>query len=358
VAAAPLCVEPPPREHTRFLMLKFASEVISHENAVEANVIENRRLEQLQSQLESFNLQATLIVGFSLSTLSPGTIMGLADDTSRFCVYKSPVIAHFYVILASFSIAACMSCIGISFFVVYRSQRAANEISVRHTVALVRRTKTSIMNTYFIGLAAFFASFIIGAFMLFAYVRRPTARPTRTQAPPPTAAPVCVFRRFPNWVEIDLPPTLEGARYVCTKPTGSGVPPESQYTPNCQSSVTAAFDVSGRARQLHLRLCQCLPSHAAPCAVRVAHLAGTCDHRRLGQDVRRVSESVQRSAPPIPKHDRTEHRHLLGELIPHHLWNRVHAVAACAGELPNDAQRGGARGGRCASARRSSAATG
>ena len=38
-------------------MLHFTSEVVTRENAFQINEIEARRLEQLQTQLESFNLQ-------------------------------------------------------------------------------------------------------------------------------------------------------------------------------------------------------------------------------------------------------------------------------------------------------------
>jgi hypothetical protein len=212
-------------------MLHFTSEVVNRENAYQSNEIEARRLEQLQTQLESFNLQATLIVGFALATINSDNLVNLADETSRFCVYKRPVLAHIYVLLSSFSIATCMSCVGLSFFVIFRSQKAANEVSVHHTVALVRRVKTSIMGTYFIGMAAFFASFILCAFMYFAY---------------------------PNWTEISAPPRSEGARQVCQASSsggvgnaaaGSGLPAgvsvgaPSPPGSGCDTYVTASFDV-------------------------------------------------------------------------------------------------------------------
>lgn len=188
-------------------MLHFANEAVTRENAYQINEIENRRLDQLQSQLESFNLQATLIVGFALATVNSGNLGMLADETSRFCVYKRPVVAHIYFLLASFSIATCMSCIGVSFFVIFRSQKAANEVSVRHTVSLIRRAKTSIMASYFVGMSAFFSSFILCTFMYFAY---------------------------PNWTEVYRNfSDSEGARKICT----------STSDPSCGYSITAAFDV-------------------------------------------------------------------------------------------------------------------
>lgn len=191
-------------------MLHFANEAVTRENAYQINEIENRRLDQLQSQLESFNLQATLIVGFALATVNSGNLGMLADETSRFCVYKRPVVAHIYFFLASFSIATCMSCIGVSFFVIFRSQKAANEVSVRHTVSLIRRAKTSIMASYFVGMAAFFSSFILCTFMYFAY-------PNWTE----------VYRNFSDFG------FSEGTRKICTAPND----------PSCGYSITAAYDV-------------------------------------------------------------------------------------------------------------------
>ena len=56
-------------------------------------------------------------------------------------IYKQPVTAHLYVVLTLFSMSSCMISIGIAFYVTVRSEKSANEVSVRHTVALVRQLK-------------------------------------------------------------------------------------------------------------------------------------------------------------------------------------------------------------------------
>ena len=84
-------------------------EIVQRENAYTNNEIENRRLEQLHTQLNSFNLQATLIVGFALGTLNADNLVAISDDISNFCMYKQPEIAGFYAILTIFSIGTCMS---------------------------------------------------------------------------------------------------------------------------------------------------------------------------------------------------------------------------------------------------------
>ena len=78
-----------------------------------------------------------------------------------FCsIYKQPVTAHLYVVLTLFSMSTCMISIGIAWYVTVRSEKAANEVSVRHTVALVRQLKGTVMSIYFVGLVAFLASLI------------------------------------------------------------------------------------------------------------------------------------------------------------------------------------------------------
>jgi len=47
-------------------------------------------------------------------------------------------VAFLFCITTVSSIAICMTCIGVSFYVIVRSQYSALEVSVRHTVVLVR----------------------------------------------------------------------------------------------------------------------------------------------------------------------------------------------------------------------------
>eukprot|EP00966_Prymnesium_polylepis_P315912 7298963-Prymnesium_polylepis.1 len=77
-------------------MLRQNRVVVNHENLYVSNEIENRRLEQLLSQLENFNLQATLVIGFALSTMNADNLVAIADDTSKFCIYKQPGASILY----------------------------------------------------------------------------------------------------------------------------------------------------------------------------------------------------------------------------------------------------------------------
>ena len=171
-------------------MLRAEREVVKREDAFTANEIEFRRLEQLHSQLESFLLQATLITGFAIGTLNADNLVAIVDDVGKFwcaphlscsarvpaltvrcfcSIYKQPVTAHLYVVLTLFSMSTCMISIGIAWYVTVRSEKAANEVSVRHTVALVRQLKGTVMSIYFVGLVAFLASLIA---LLWLYAHR------------------------------------------------------------------------------------------------------------------------------------------------------------------------------------------
>ena len=146
-------------------MLQADREIVHREDTYTSNEIENGRLEQLHLHLESFNLQATLIVGFALSTLNADNLVAIADDQSRFCLYKQPTTAGLYVVLTMFAIGTCMICLGLSFYVIVRSQQSANEVSVKHTVALVRLHKANIQRYYMVGMLAFFVSLLLLVWM-------------------------------------------------------------------------------------------------------------------------------------------------------------------------------------------------
>ena len=121
-------------------MLSADLAVVQRENQFRLNEIENRKLEQLHVLLSTFNTQATLIVGFALASLSSDLLGELGSDLSPSCMYKGDRIgvAFLFCITVVSSIAICMTCIGVSFYVIVRSQYSALEVSVRHTVVLVR----------------------------------------------------------------------------------------------------------------------------------------------------------------------------------------------------------------------------
>ena len=141
-------------------MLNIERTLVNTESAYTANEIENRKLEQLHSQLESFNLQATLIVGFAFTTMNADNLVALGDDVGKFCIYKRPVLAHIYVVLTLLAIGLSMSSVMLSTYIIWKSQRSANDVSVRLTIALVRTLKMKVMITYFIGMGAFMFAFL------------------------------------------------------------------------------------------------------------------------------------------------------------------------------------------------------
>ena len=68
---------------------------------------------------------------------------------------EAPVLAHAYIVTTMLAVGMCMTCVLLAVFVVWKSQKMANELSVRHTVAIVRTLKTQIMATYFVGNVGF-----------------------------------------------------------------------------------------------------------------------------------------------------------------------------------------------------------
>ena len=165
-------------------MLQIEREIVQRENAYTTNEIDNRRLEQvfthrtvvrrdadrdhtsrlfgvcwqLHAHFDAFNVQATLICGMVLGTVNADSLVSISGDMSNFCIYKQPIISCMYIVLTFSAIGTTMICIGLSFYIVVTSQRTANEISVTHTLALVRQLQSHIFFYYFMGLLAFFVS--------------------------------------------------------------------------------------------------------------------------------------------------------------------------------------------------------
>ena len=76
-------------------------------------------------------------------------------------MYKQPVVSTLYAVLTMFSLGTSMTCLGLSFYIIVRSQQTANEVSVTHTVALVRRLQSQIVCYYMVGMFAFFVSLLL-----------------------------------------------------------------------------------------------------------------------------------------------------------------------------------------------------
>lgn len=149
-------------------MLQIERRLVNAESSFAANEVEYRKLEQLQAQFDAFNVQGTLIVGCVFMTLNADNLVALMDDLGKFCMYKRPALTHLYLILTLAATGLCMCSVLHSMYIVYRSQRSANDVSVRLTVALVRTVKTRVLVTYFIGMASFFVSFLVLCFIYFA----------------------------------------------------------------------------------------------------------------------------------------------------------------------------------------------
>ena len=162
-------------------MLQIERTLVNTESAYTANEIDYRKLEQLHTQFGSVELQATLIVGFVFTTMNADNLVALGDDNGKYCMYKTPVLTHLYIITTVLAVGLCMTCVMISAYIVWRSQHSANDISVRHTIALVRTLKNHVMATYFVGMGSFFSSFLL---LLWIYFGQPNWVPLRGSGVP------------------------------------------------------------------------------------------------------------------------------------------------------------------------------
>ena len=149
-------------------MLQIERTLVNTESAYVANEIEYRKLEQLHMQFGSIELQATLVVGFVFTTMNADNLVALGDDQGKYCLYKAPFKTHLYIICTVCAVGLCMSCVMISAYIVWRSQTTANDVSVKHTIALVRSLRIRVMTAYFAGMVSFFASFLLLIWIYFA----------------------------------------------------------------------------------------------------------------------------------------------------------------------------------------------
>mgnify|MGYP006132887925 CR=1 FL=1 len=135
---------------------------IAAENRHRTNEIEQGNLEKYHDQLNSFNTQATLILGFALASLNADNLIALGDDQSKYCLYKKERQAWGY--LFGISTVACISisftCIASSFYLIIRSQHFALNVGVRPALAMVRTHRSRIIVVFVIGLLFFFLSAI------------------------------------------------------------------------------------------------------------------------------------------------------------------------------------------------------
>lgn len=141
-------------------MLNLERSLVNAESQYHRNEIEYRKLEHLQSQLDSFSGLGTLIAGFVFVTLNADLMDEVADGTSKFCMFKQPGLAHIYIILTLVALCLTMSSALISMYISFKSQQTANEASVRMTIALVRAMKIKVMVMFFVGMSCFMFAYL------------------------------------------------------------------------------------------------------------------------------------------------------------------------------------------------------
>lgn len=225
-----------------------------------------RCLWQLHASLNSFNLQATLIVGFALGTLNADNLVAISDDLSKYCLYKQPFVSGLYIVLTIVAIGTCMTCLGLSFYIIVRSQQTANEVSVTHTVALVRQLQSQIVFYYFMGVLAFFVSLLL---IIIMYER--ALLPT----PPPCCArlvvtPLRVGRYIGRHNWIPLPPIIlaDNTTWWATGSTTTSTTCNTAQTgltgnPSCDSYIANGWDTPVLQTNTNEMLITCLNPYSS-----------------------------------------------------------------------------------------------
>ena len=134
---------------------------IRAENIHRTNEINARNLEQYHQMLNAFNTQATLIVGFSVAMINHDNLNAIANEGSKYCMYRRDGRAVFAFIFGA-STVACLSisftCFFSSFYSTVRSQQYALHIGVKESVAMVRTWARVILVVYAFGLLCFLVS--------------------------------------------------------------------------------------------------------------------------------------------------------------------------------------------------------
>ena len=118
-------------------MFSAAELEIAAQDKHASNTIEQQNLEKFHDQMNAFNTQATLILGFALQSLHADNLVALGDDQSKYCIYKSERTTWGYILGVSTVICLSISftCIASSFYLVVRSQDFALNVGVRPALA-------------------------------------------------------------------------------------------------------------------------------------------------------------------------------------------------------------------------------
>ena len=141
-------------------MFSAAELEIAAQDKHASNTIEQQNLEKFHDQLNAFNTQATLILGFALASLHADNLVALGDDQSKYCIYKSERTTWGYILGVSTVICLSISftCIASSFYLVVRSQDFALNVGVRPALAMVRIHRSRIIVVFLVGLVCFFTA--------------------------------------------------------------------------------------------------------------------------------------------------------------------------------------------------------
>ena len=103
-------------------MFSIVEAEIAAEDKHKINEIEQRNLEKYHEQLNSINTQATLILGFALTSLHADNLLALGDDQSKYCIYKEGRTGWGYLLGVStvFTLSISFTCIAASFYLIVR----------------------------------------------------------------------------------------------------------------------------------------------------------------------------------------------------------------------------------------------
>ena len=144
-------------------MLNASKDALDIESKVRQLEVHLRELSNIHQSLNSLSVQATLIVGFSLASLSADNLATLGDDSSSFCIYKgdSMALGFLFVLCNSISISLNITVVGISSYLTYRSQRAALDTNTEAATTKLRLVSVQIYCMFVVALVAFFISAIL-----------------------------------------------------------------------------------------------------------------------------------------------------------------------------------------------------
>jgi len=138
-------------------MQRTVQDYILADNQFHANEIGTKRLDRYHAMLNSFNLQATLIVGVALNQINHDNMNAIVSDASRYCMYKSPAGGYGFAFVSAtlVCVAVMLTCIAAAFYIELRTQHYALHVGVREAVAMCRAWTKTVMQLYGCGMITF-----------------------------------------------------------------------------------------------------------------------------------------------------------------------------------------------------------